>query len=170
MPRALRWLGAVDRLLGRVEWVVTALCLVMIVLCTGLGVFFRYVLNDPLIWGNDLAILSLMWLTFAGGSALYKERGHIAVEILIHVASDRATAALAIGLTVLMGVGAAIIGWQMLTLLPLQHKTIIEGLSLSRAAYGIPLAWACASITLSSVRQLLDGSLVRTRADTGQEA
>lgn len=161
MSRATHWLGTIDHLLGLLEWGVTALCLLVIVLCTGLGVFFRYVLDDPLIWGNDLGILSLVWLTFMGGSALYKERGHIAVELIFHLANRRAVTVLAICLTIMMGVGIAVIGWQMLELLPVQEKTLIEGLGISRAAYGIPLTWASVSITLSSVRQLVDGSLVR---------
>jgi TRAP-type C4-dicarboxylate transport system permease small subunit len=170
MSRAIYWLGTIDRFLARLEWGVTALCLLVIVLCTGLGVFFRYALNNPLIWANDLGIVSLVWLTFMGGSALYKERGHIAVELVFHLASARAAAILAVCLTVLMGVGIAIIGWQMLILLPLQNSTLIEGLGISRAAYGIPLTWGAASITLSSVRQLLDGSLVRQGVLPGKGA
>lgn len=150
-----------DRLAGRVEWFVAGLCLASIVVCTALGVFFRYVLNDPLVWSNDLGILSLTWLTFTGGSALYKERGHISIEMAEFILSKRLGIAVAVVLTAAMGVGIAIIGWQMLTLIPLQFTKEIEALHIPRAFYGIPLAWACASIAFSSARQLVDGSLSR---------
>ena len=163
----LAWL---DRALERLEWTVAGLCMLVIVACTGLGVFFRYALNDPLIWANDTGIVSLTWMSFIGGSALYKQRGHIAVEVLDHVISHRVRAGLAVVLTILMGVAIAIIGWQMLTLLPLQHTKTIEALGIPRSTYGIPLAWAAASIAFSSVRQLLDGSLLKTAPNSGAEA
>ncbi len=170
MSRAVSWLALFDRGLGRFEWVVSALFLLVIVLSTGLGVFFRYAINNPLIWANDLGIVSLTWMTFFGGSALFKERGHIAVQALEQVLPVRVSTALAVFLTVLMGIGMAIIGWQMITLLPLQQTKIIEALEVPRSAYGLPLAWAASSIALSSVRQLLDGSLATAVAAGTNEA
>ena len=160
MSRLVSGLAWIDRAVGRLEWAIAGLCMAIIVVCTGLGVFFRYALNDPLIWSNDMGIVSLTWMTFLGGSALFKERGHIAVEALEQLFPARVSAAFAVALTVLMGTGIAIVGWQMLTLLPLQHTKAIEALNLPRSTYGVPLAWAAASITFSSVRQLLDGSLL----------
>ena len=151
-----------DVCIGRLEWAIAGLCLLVIVLTTGLGVFFRYVLNNPLIWSNDTGIVSLTWLTFIGGSALYKQRGHIAVEALNQLFSGRLNTVFTFALTVIMGGAIAVIGWQMLTLVPLQHTKVIESLHLPRSAYGLPLAWASFSITFSSLRQLLDGSLIES--------
>lgn len=163
-------LAKVDKLIGRIEWSVATACLVIIVISTGLGVLFRYALNDPLMWANDVGIVSLTWMTFTGGSALFKERGHIAVEALDQTFPPRFKALLAVVLTILMGAGIAIIGWQMLTLIPLQNTKVIEALDIPRSAYGIPLGWATFSIAFSSIRQLLDGSLLSVRPDAATEA
>lgn len=156
MTTLARALGQVDRALGRLEWLIALACIVAIVVGMALGVVFRYVLNDPLIWANDLGIVCLMWLTFVGGSALYKERGHIAIaaaQALLPVAVWRW---LQVAFRLTIAVAVLIIGWQLLTLIPLQNKKIIEALQIPRSAYGIPLLWATGSIAFSSLVQILD--------------
>ena len=36
------------------------------------GVVYRYVLKSPLVWSDEVAIFSLIWLTFIGGSMSVK--------------------------------------------------------------------------------------------------
>ena len=38
----------------------------VIIVCVSLQVFFRYVLNDPLTWSEELARFSFMWMVFLG--------------------------------------------------------------------------------------------------------
>jgi len=44
-----------------------------------LGVFFRYVLNNPLVWSEEIARLLLVWLTFIGGAVAFYHKQHISV-------------------------------------------------------------------------------------------
>ena len=149
-------LRLVDRLLLRVELALAALSLVVATVGVAVGVFFRSLLDDPLAWTNELAVLGLVWLTFIGASAVYKERGHIAVDAFSHLLSMPARRALGIALILVMGASIAIVGWHMLTLIPLQHRKMISGLDLPRSWHGAPIIWMAASMTLSSIRQLFD--------------
>lgn len=45
------------------------------------GVIFRYYLNDPLLWSDELAIFALIWLTFLGGSMSIKRQQSAAVTL-----------------------------------------------------------------------------------------
>lgn len=48
-----------------------------------LGVVFRYVFDSPLIWSDETAIYSLVWLTFIGGSMAIKRQESAAVSLLM---------------------------------------------------------------------------------------
>lgn len=158
MPAAdvLTGLRAVDNLLRRVELFVAALSLVVATASTAIGVFFRSLLDYPLAWTNELAVLGLVWLTFFGASAVFKERGHIAVDAVSFLLPAAARRVLGIALIVTMGVSIAIVGWHMLTLIPLQHRKMISGLDLPRSWHGVPVIWMSASMAFSALRQLFD--------------
>jgi TRAP-type C4-dicarboxylate transport system permease small subunit len=48
-----------------------------------LGVFTRYVLNDPLAWTEEAARYALIWLSWLGGGLALRRGAHIAVEFLL---------------------------------------------------------------------------------------
>lgn len=48
-----------------------------------LGVFFRYFLNDALIWSEEVARYTMIWVSFLGASLAFRRGGHIAVEVVI---------------------------------------------------------------------------------------
>jgi TRAP-type C4-dicarboxylate transport system permease small subunit len=148
-------LATVDHLLGRLEWAIAGLCMVVIVVSMAMGVLFRDLLDAPLAWTNDLGVLALLWLTFIGASALYKEQGHIAVDAFSHHLPPAIRRGLGAALILLMGVTIAVTGWEMLALVKLQNTKQIPSLGLSRSFNGIPVVWMAASMAFSSLRQLL---------------
>ncbi|MCP4399908.1 MAG: TRAP transporter small permease [bacterium] len=46
-------------------------------------VFFRYVLNSPLAWPEEVARLMIVWLTFLGGYMALREKKHIGFNLLV---------------------------------------------------------------------------------------
>lgn len=60
------------------EYIVGILFLVL-VFVTSLGVFFRYVLNDPLSWSEELARYLLVWMTLFGATVGVKRGIHISI-------------------------------------------------------------------------------------------
>jgi TRAP-type C4-dicarboxylate transport system permease small subunit len=75
----VKWLG---RLVALVEWwAVGLLAGLTVVVC--LGVFFRYVLNDSLVWYDEFASYLLVWLTFYGAVVAQFQQRHIGFDLLV---------------------------------------------------------------------------------------
>lgn len=69
------------RFLHRVLQAALTACMVAIVIVTSLGVVFRYFLNSPLFWTDEIARYALVWMTFLGGALLVRHSdGHVKVD------------------------------------------------------------------------------------------
>ncbi len=55
----------------------------LIIACVSLQVFYRYVLNSPLTWSEELARLAFMWMLFLGLCLAEKDNIHIAVDFFL---------------------------------------------------------------------------------------
>lgn len=76
MERLLR------RLIDLVEWW-AVLLLVLMVVVVSLGVFFRYVVNQALVWYDEFASYLLVWLTFYAAVVASYRRRHIGFEVVM---------------------------------------------------------------------------------------
>lgn len=47
------------------------------------AVFFRYVVNQPIFWADELSLILFAWLTFLGGSLAVKRSSMAAVTIVL---------------------------------------------------------------------------------------
>lgn len=56
---------------------------IVIIVCVSLQVFFRYLLNDPLIWSEEVARLSFLWMVFLGLGIAERDHSHIAVDFFV---------------------------------------------------------------------------------------
>ena len=149
-------LARIDLGLDRIEFAIAWVCMVTIVVSMAAGVAFRGLLDHSLAWTNELGVLALVWMTFLGGSALYKRRGHMAVDAVSMLLPPRARRILAATLVAVAGATVALVGWHVLRLIALQHAKPIPGLDLPRSVYGVPVLWMCASMLLTSIRFLID--------------
>ena len=50
---------------------------------TGLQVFFRYVLNSPLAWTEELSRIILVWLVFWGSAIAVRRMKHLKISFLV---------------------------------------------------------------------------------------
>ena len=72
-----------------------AVCVTLILLMTAevlVHVFFRYALNMPLSWGEELARLMMVWAGLLGIGIALRDGDHIAIEVLTSKLSGRALA------------------------------------------------------------------------------
>jgi TRAP-type C4-dicarboxylate transport system permease small subunit len=60
-----------------------ALILAAMTIIVFLQVFFRYALNSPLPWPEEIARLMIVWLTFIGGYMALREKKHIGFNLLM---------------------------------------------------------------------------------------
>jgi TRAP-type C4-dicarboxylate transport system permease small subunit len=75
------FLAAAERAVnGVIRWLIIVLMLVMTV-TVSLQIVFRYVLNAPLDWSEEVARFSFVWVSFFGASALMRVREHINVTV-----------------------------------------------------------------------------------------
>lgn len=58
-------------------------CLVIIIFTTVAGVIMRYVVNSPLMWGEEVQMAAFVWLIFIGGTVGFKKAAHIAVDMFV---------------------------------------------------------------------------------------
>lgn len=70
-------------LLTNLEEVVTALLLAVMLASVGLGVFFRYVLQRPFSWTEEVVLICLVWMVFLGASIATKHREHIIIDFVV---------------------------------------------------------------------------------------
>ncbi|MGH7405804.1 MAG: TRAP transporter small permease, partial [Candidatus Methylomirabilales bacterium] len=59
------------------------LLIAMVVVVTA-GVFYRYVLNEALIWYDEFASYLLVWLTFYGAVLATYRDAHIGFDTVVH--------------------------------------------------------------------------------------
>lgn len=76
-------LSAIQRgINGLVRWIIIVLMFVMTVTVSA-QILFRYVLNIPLGWSEEMARFAFVWVSFFGASALMRVREHINVTVFL---------------------------------------------------------------------------------------
>jgi TRAP-type C4-dicarboxylate transport system permease small subunit len=59
-----------------------------------LGVFFRYILNNPLTWTQDIIVVGFCWLVVLGASYTMRNRKHVKFTLLYENCSPKVAAVL----------------------------------------------------------------------------
>lgn len=73
---------ALDAAVAATEWLAAALLVAMVVVVAA-AVFYRYVLDDSLVWYDEGASFLLVWLTFVGSVVVAHRRRHISFELFV---------------------------------------------------------------------------------------
>lgn len=66
------------------------LCVAAIVLITLAAVWWRYVVNAPIAWIEQVSNILFIWITFIGAAVLYRQKLHIGVDMFIEMLKGRA--------------------------------------------------------------------------------
>jgi TRAP-type C4-dicarboxylate transport system permease small subunit len=149
-------MGGLLRLLaGRVEDAIAVLVLLAIFAVVVVSVFFRYVLNDSLIWAEEFARFGLVVITFAGTGMGFRRASHIRVDIADRLSPRVARAAS----LVTLAISLVVVGY-----LALQAIRIMPILANSRsAAMEMPMSWLYAMVAAG-----LAGGVVRILVELGR--
>lgn len=86
-----------------------------IVLITIVAVFYRYVIDDPLSWTEQVSRILFVWSVFAGAAVLYRHVLHIAIDmfvIMLPAPMQKALAWINHGLMLLVSVMILVFGAQ----------------------------------------------------------
>ena len=72
-----------DKIINRIlsiDYLIAGLCLTILVVVTFVGVIFRYFLNAPLIWEEEIQLMMITWTIYFGAAAAFRTGGHIAIQ------------------------------------------------------------------------------------------
>jgi len=138
--------AAFDRALA----LLLALAVALTSLAILLQVFCRYVLNAPLSWPEELAVLMFGWMIFLGAALVQAQDGHIAIDTLRRRAHGRTARLLDLVRHLAIGLVALVLVWQGVGL---ARRTLLleyPAMGISRAfLYGaVPVCFALLLINL----------------------
>lgn len=70
-------------LLTRGIAILLGLLIAAIVVITMMAVWWRYVVDDPISWTEQVSRILFVWMTFLGAAMLSRERMHIAIDMFV---------------------------------------------------------------------------------------
>ena len=159
---------ALDKMGGVIGKATCALCaglLVIMLSAVLVGVFFRYVLENPLMWTDEIARFSLVWVSYLAINVAWRRREHVSVKFLTQKLSPRLQVAMEIAIHVLIA-GFLIIlfikGWRMT--MRTQLTALTFRLSMSWIYISVPIA------ALLTLIQLFLNAVVRVLSGNYPEA
>jgi TRAP-type transport system small permease protein len=127
-----------------------------IVLITILSVYYRYVLNAPLSWTEQVCRILFVWSVFAGAAVLYRQMLHIAIDMFVVMLPPTAQRAVFWINQVLMLITAAMMLWFGLEISLAQLSQTYGALEISPAWFYLAAPYCGALIIVFWIEKLLD--------------
>lgn len=84
------------RLLLKIVEVLCALAFGALFAVFLLQIFFRYVLDNPLPWSEEIAAILYVWIVCVGAATIVSEREHVSFSLIYHAVRPRIRRVLAI--------------------------------------------------------------------------
>lgn len=148
--RAERWMQPVE--------LAAAVLLVVMILTVLANVASRYLLNIPLIWGDEVASISFIWMAMLGAALAVDRHEHMKLTIFLPMLPPRLARRVEIA-------GLVMVTLLLLRLLPVAISYAYEESYVTSPALGLPMTVRAAAlpvgIGLMAVLMVL--SLIRTR-------
>jgi TRAP-type C4-dicarboxylate transport system permease small subunit len=79
---------SIFKIVRKIVDVLNSVFLSIMVIVLGAQVFFRYVLNSPLGWSEEVGRATLVWITFFGSFAAFTDDKHMRITLLYNKFSD----------------------------------------------------------------------------------
>lgn len=73
-----------------IDYLVSGVSMVVLIFITCAGVVKRYFLNDPIVWLEEIQVWLFVWMAFFGGSAAFRSKSHVAIEVIVDLLPVRA--------------------------------------------------------------------------------
>ncbi len=155
-------------IIERLEMLASKALLVTMIAVVGAQVFFRYVLDRPLTWPEELCGFLLIWLTFLVADILVKRKGHVTVEFFFGKLSDRARLIISFLINLYIMAFLVFLVVSSIRIETLQiHHVVGAAMRIPKAYYTMAATWASASMLLSFVYE--QWGIIRTFvAPTGE--
>ncbi len=141
----------VNKILDSIFSVSNLLCRIMLCMIFGvmwLIVFGRYFFGKTPVWGEELILFCMCWVSILSGAEAFRHDSHLRLTVIDHLISERFNVILTAVLDV---ISTALI----IYLLPYGIKSIIKNLSLFYTGLKISQTWLYLSLPLGFVLIIL---------------
>lgn len=132
---------------------VAGLCL--IVAAVAIQVFGRYVLNDTPTWAEAGALVLVIWVTMLGAAVGVRDAGHIGMESLLVLVSERVRHRLELLIHALVATFGALMAWNGSLLAVSVWSYNIPTLGIPEGLNHVPVALAGLLIVLFSIEHIV---------------
>jgi TRAP-type C4-dicarboxylate transport system permease small subunit len=156
--------GVIERL---VRWALAAILGFMTCLVFA-GVLFRYLLNLPLTWTEELASLLFAWLTFVGAFVGFRTRSHIAIDSLMLLLPPRIRDAIARLADLVILLLLALFVWQGISLTMKTWSLEFPAMEISRGYLYLSLPMGAGLMIVAVLKAWADRRLGVRPADDGE--
>jgi TRAP-type C4-dicarboxylate transport system permease small subunit len=82
-------IGVVAEVSTRIVKAILGAIMAIIVLITLAAVWWRYVINAPIAWTEQVSNMLFVWTVFRGSAVLYREKLHIGVDMFVNMLPQR---------------------------------------------------------------------------------
>ena len=143
----------VERVVNRIEDGIILTLVVVIVVSVFLQVFFRYILQDPLSWTEELARSCLIWLTFLGSALAIRAKGHFVLEIVTSRLTGKKRLLWELALVIITAVFLIVMIYNGIIMLPMLSLQVSASLQ-------IPMSYIYLAISIGSSLMLFHVALI----------
>ena len=152
----------------RIQSVIGAICLIIIVGLITVSIVLRYLFNSPLAWTEEFITFVFIWLSFFGAGVVAAKRRHVAVDFITGMFSPRQKQVVEVAATVMVMTLLAVMAVSTVALLPtLRHVTV--SLRIPRYFYNIPVLIVSVYMFLVYLEDLLMLLVPQLAASSGRK-
>jgi TRAP-type transport system small permease protein len=160
-------LSCFDDTVGKLEMLFCRFLLVSMVIIVTISVILRYIFKSPMIAAMNIATLLLVWLTFFGASALYKEKGHIALVFIKEKFPEKIRRLVNMSVLVVITISLLITVVQTFQLMKVQWAQKIVAIGITRGILSVPVVIAMSLMIITTIKNILGELSQRQNEETG---
>jgi TRAP-type C4-dicarboxylate transport system permease small subunit len=158
------------RLLARAALWLAGLALVAMTAMIAAQVWWRYVLNDSIIWTEPASVMVMGWFIFLGAAVGIREGYHLSFDVLLHFLPDRVVPWLhSVSDLAVAGFGGGMI-WFGMQLAEKTARNMLPSLGISGAFDFAPIVGGGVLIVLFSIERIARRLAGLQTARFGEEA
>ena len=77
------------KLVNKTDYIIASISLFLMTIVALLAIFYRFILNDPLIWSDEFIKLLFAWFCFTSMSVIAKLSRHLRVDIIDNIVGNK---------------------------------------------------------------------------------
>jgi len=131
-----------------VNWILALIMTAMLVVVSA-QVWYRFVMNDPLAWSEELARYLFVWISFLGSAVGVRMQVHLGIDLIDKILSPRGRKIMTLAVNLLIQIFlVVVIFWGIRILKVIQFQ--------KSASMGIPMTYPYMAVPVGSVLMLIN--------------